>query len=48
MTNDIVKVDQLTVENTEHYTVLKLLHKLFYPLFDLLMCRILRLLQTIN
>ena len=35
MTNDIVKVDQLTVENTEHYTVLKLLHKLIDKINEL-------------
>ena len=35
MANDIVKVNQLTVEDTEHYTVLKLLHKLINKINEL-------------
>ena len=35
MENNIIKVNQITVEDTEHYTVLKLLHKLINKINEL-------------
>ena len=35
MANDILKVNQITVEDTEHYTVLELLHKLISKINEL-------------